>query len=35
MGFLKRNSAGRYIHNTTVRSEKGNYVLLNLYEDLQ
>ena len=30
MGFLEKNSVGRYIHNTTVRSEKGNYVKLNL-----
>jgi len=30
MGFLELNSQGRYIHQTTVRSEKGNYIRLNL-----
>lgn len=30
MGFLELNSQGRYIHNTTVRKEKGNYIRLNL-----
>lgn len=30
MGFLEKNAAGRYIHQTTVRSEKGTYVKLNL-----
>lgn len=29
-GFLEKNSAGRFIHQTTVRKEKGNYVRLNL-----
>ena len=33
MGFLKKNSADRYIQQTTVRSEKGSYVVLNLYEE--
>ena len=30
MGFLEKNSVGRYIHQTTVRTEKGNYIRLNL-----
>lgn len=30
MGFLKKNSADRYVWQTTIRSEKGNYVVLNL-----
>jgi hypothetical protein len=30
IGFLELNSQGRYIHNTTVRKEKGNYIVLNL-----
>ncbi|WP_298061701.1 DUF927 domain-containing protein [uncultured Rikenella sp.] len=30
MGFLERNSQGRYIHNTQVRSRKGTFVRLNL-----
>ena len=28
--FLELNSQGRYIHNTTVRKEKGSYIRLNL-----
>jgi uncharacterized protein (DUF927 family) len=28
--FLEVNSQGRYTHNTTVRAEKGSYVILNL-----
>lgn len=27
-GFLKLNSQGRYIHNTTINQEKGNYIAL-------
>ena len=30
MNFLGLNSQGRYIHQTTVRKEKGNYIRLNL-----
>ena len=30
MGFLEKNSVGRYIHQTTVRKEKANYIKLNL-----
>jgi len=30
MEFLELNSQGRYIHQTTVRKEKGNYIRLNL-----
>lgn len=30
MEFLEKNSVGRYIHNTTVRKEKGNYIRLKL-----
>ena len=30
IGFLEKNSVGRYIHQTTVRKEKGNYIRLNL-----
>lgn len=30
MGFLEKNSQGRYIHNTQVRSRKGTFVRLNL-----
>ena len=30
MGFLEKNSVGRYIHQTTVRKEKGNYIKLKL-----
>ena len=33
MGFLKKNSADRYIQQTTVRAEKGNYAVLNLYNE--
>lgn len=29
-GFLKPNSQGRYIHNTTINGHKGNYILLDL-----
>jgi len=32
MGFLEKNSVGRYIHQTTVRKEKGNYIRLNLQD---
>lgn len=28
--FLLKNSAGRYIHNTSINCEKGNYILLDL-----
>ena len=35
MGFLKRNSVDRYVHQTTVRSERGGYVILNLASDEQ
>ena len=31
MGFLEKNSQGRFIHQTTVRSEKGNYIRLKIY----
>lgn len=30
MGFLVKNSVGRYIHNTTTRGEKGNFIKLNM-----
>jgi hypothetical protein len=30
IGFLELNSQGRYIHQTTVRKEKGNYIRLKL-----
>lgn len=30
MGFLEKNSQGKFIHQTTVRKEKGNYIRLNL-----
>jgi hypothetical protein len=30
MGFLEKNSQGRFIHNTAVRKEKGNYIRLKL-----
>lgn len=30
MGFLEKNSQGRYVHQTQVRNEKGNYIKLNL-----
>ena len=30
IGFLKINSQGRYIHNTTINKEKGAYIILNL-----
>ena len=30
MGFLEKSSQGKFVHNTTVRSEKGCYVRLNL-----
>lgn len=30
MGFLETNSQGKFIHQTTVRKEKGNYVRLKL-----
>ena len=30
MEFLEKNSMGRFIHQTTVRKEKGNYIRLNL-----
>ncbi len=33
MGFLSRNSQGRYIHNTQVRSLKGTFVRLNIYQE--
>lgn len=29
-GFLEKNSQGKFIHQTTVRKEKGNYIRLNL-----
>ena len=32
MGFLEKNSVGRYIHQTTVRKGKGNYIRLNLQD---
>ena len=28
--FLEKNSQGKFIHQTTVRKEKGNYVRLNI-----
>ena len=28
MGFLKKNSVGRFIHQTTINCEKGNYIIL-------
>ena len=31
MGFLEKNSQDRYIHNTKVRNEKGNYIKLKIY----
>ena len=30
MGFLEKNSQGRFVHNTAVRKEKGNYIRLKL-----
>lgn len=30
MGFLEKNSQGRYVHNTQVRNEKGTFVKLRL-----
>lgn len=30
MGFLEKNSQGRFIHNTKVRNEKGSYIRLSL-----
>lgn len=30
MNFLRKNSVGRYLHQTTINCEKGNYVLLDL-----
>lgn len=30
MGFLEKNSQGKFVHQTTVRKEKGNYVRLKL-----
>ena len=30
MGFLEKNSQGKFIHQTTVRKEKGNYIKLKL-----
>lgn len=30
MNFLEKNSANRYIHQTTVRKEKGNYIKLKI-----
>lgn len=30
--FLLKNSVGRYIHNTSVNCEKGNYILLDLHK---
>lgn len=30
MGFLEKNSQGRFVHNTQVRSEKGSYIRLSL-----
>lgn len=29
--FLLKNSVGRYIHNTSINCEKGNYILLDLH----
>ena len=31
MNFLKKNSAGRYLHQTTINCERGNYVVLDLH----
>ena len=31
MGFLQKNSAGRYLHQTTINCEKGNYAILDLH----
>ena len=30
IGFLERNTLGRYVHQTTVKGAKGNYVKLNI-----
>lgn len=30
IGFLIKNSSGRYIHNTSVNGKKGNYILLDI-----
>ena len=30
--FLLKNSVGRYIHNTSINCEKGNYILLDLHK---
>jgi uncharacterized protein (DUF927 family) len=31
IGFLEKNSVGRFVHQTTVNREKGNFILLNLH----
>jgi uncharacterized protein (DUF927 family) len=30
IGFLRMNSQGRYVHNTTINKEKGTYIILDL-----
>lgn len=30
IGFLEKNSVGRFIHQTTINKEKGNYIILKL-----
>jgi uncharacterized protein (DUF927 family) len=30
MGFLEKSSTGKFVHQTTVRKERGNYIKLNL-----
>lgn len=30
MGFIEKNSQGKYVHQTTVRKEKGNYIKIRL-----
>ena len=32
LGFLQKNSAGRYLHQTTINCEKGNYAILDLHK---
>lgn len=31
LGFLEKNSQGKFVHQTTVRKEKANYIRLNLH----
>ena len=31
INFLQKNSVGRYLHQTTINCEKGNYAILDLH----